>query len=158
MSRLLMKLVLTLLTLITFNSVAECAWSKTYPILNYKKLTFQECKKERKIRINGIEVEPSIDFEIVDANYPEGNTLWDEMSPDNKTALVWVENNKYERELWVIDLVNNSVELSISSLAEGRHFLVHFISNERFVVTIGGMGYKKETFYQKASGTWNKVT
>ena len=151
-----MKFLLYILVIISFNSFAECVWSKKYQILHSAELTFQECKKNNKIRINGIELTPNISFDIVHSGYPEGNTIWSEVSSDNETALVWLENTRYERNLWVIDLVRNSVELSISSLSEGKHFSAQFQDNEKFVITVAGMGYKKESHYQRVLGKWQK--
>jgi hypothetical protein len=151
-----MKFLLTILFLISFNAFAECTWSKKFPILNNTKLSFQECKEQKKIRINQIEVKPSIGFDIVHPYYPEGNTIWSKVSPDEKTAIVWIENNQFERNIWIINLTNNSIELSISSLAEGRHLFVNFSENDKFIITIAGMGYKKENTYRKVEGLWQK--
>jgi hypothetical protein len=151
-----MKLLLTFLVLVSVNSFAECNWTSELPILNSKKLTFQECKSQKVLRLNGIEVKPNIDFDIVHENYPEGNTLWSKFSPDLKTAVVWFTNEKYERNLWVIDLSKNSIELMLTSISEGKHFLVNFDNNQKFVITIAGMGYKEKRIYSKLSGVWKK--
>ena len=149
-----MQFLIAILVLISFNSFGECIWSKKFPILNNGELTFQECKNQKKIRINQIELKPNISFDIVNSYYPEGNTIWSKISADGHTAIVWIENSKFERNAWVVNLIENSIEFSISSLAEGRHFIVKFIGNDKFSITIGGMGYKKETIYRKVAGKW----
>ena len=137
-------------------SWAYCDWSREMPIPNGNELTFKECQSERKISVNGIILNPQIEFRIVHDNYPEGNMIWANTSPNEELALLWVENAKYERSLWLLDLSENKIVLSLTSLAEGRHFTAKFDGNEKFIVTVSGVGYKKENTYTLKSGKWSE--
>jgi hypothetical protein len=149
-----MKLSIGILALLapTF-AIADCEWSDEFPILNERKLSFQECVAEKRIRIDGIEVQANIDFKIVHANYPEGNTIWSVHSPDNKTAVVYIENSDFQRNAWVIDPKSKDVLLFIDH-AEGKHFIVEFDADDRFRIIHAGMGYRVDYLYERVNGSW----
>ena len=142
--------------LISLAAAADCGWSESYPIPNENILRFQECKADKKIRIGQIEVQPNIDFEIVHSYYPEGNTIWSAHSPDEKTAVVYIENADYERNAWVIDLTTNAVLLFIDHV-EGKHFTVEFDRDDRFRIIHAGMGYRTDYHYKRVSGIWTNA-
>jgi hypothetical protein len=149
-----MKVFSLFLTLFTPTAFAECDWSYKYTISELENLTFQECNSPKKLKINSTVITPEIEFLIVHEHYPEGKTIWAKTSPNKKVAIVWIENTKYERELWVINLINSSVEFHLTSLSEGKHFSAKFVSDEKFKVTVAGMGYKNTRVYRLVSGQW----
>ena len=134
-------------------AAAECDWSEEFPIPNEYRLNFRECVAEKKIKIGDIELQANIDFHIVHANYPEGNTIWSVHSPDGKTAVVYVENNHYQRNAWVIDMESKEIKL-FSDHAEGRHFDVRFDSNDQFRVVHAGMGYRTDCMFERNHDNW----
>ena len=135
---------------------ADCVWSDELPIQNEEILTFRECVAERKIRIGAIEVQANIDFQNGYPDCPECNTIWSIHSPDGKTAVVYVENSRYERNAWVIDRVTDEVRLFIDH-SEGKHFIVEFDDNSRFRVIHAGMGYRTDYVYERADGIWSNT-
>ncbi len=135
---------------------ADCDWTDPHPIPNENKIDFQECKALKRIRIDKVEVQPNIEFEIVHADYPEGNTIWSVHSPDEKTVVVFIENRQYQRNAWVIDRASNEVLLFIDR-ADGRHFKVTFDGNERFRIIHAGMGYRTDYIYEREAGAWSKT-
>lgn len=139
---------------LSFSSLAQCVWSELYPVPNEAKLTFRECKYSMELEINGVLIKPSFDFDIIGPYYPEGNTLWDRVSAENKWALVWLETTDYRRQLWVIDLHQNNVDFTLLSLYEARHFSAKFIDEKTFSIVTGGMGYSNKTTYLRVEGSW----
>ena len=139
-----------------FIALADCEWSDEYLIPIERKLSFQECVADKKIRIGEIEVQANIEFQIVHSDYPEGNSIWSIHSPDGMTAVVWIENSSFQRNLWVIDPEAKNV-LLFSDHSEGRHLNVEFDSNERFRIIHAGMGYRTDYVYERIDGAWTNT-
>lgn len=133
-----------------------CDWSKPNTVLNDEKLYFEVCDENRTIRLNGtIVVKPNMPYSLIFPDCPECNMIWSKISPDNKTAVVWIENEKYQRNAWVIDLESGTVKLFIdASEPEGRHFLVAFNGPDKFTIAHAGMGYETDYFYKKDGSAW----
>lgn len=149
-----MKHILGLLILIlSQTSLADCKWSDPEPILNERKLYFQECKEEKLIKIGAIIVKPNIKFEIIHKQWPEGNVIWSRHSPNKKIAFVWIKNYDSERNAWVINLESNKVVM-FTDHVEGKHYFPKFISNEKFIIVHAGMGYRTDYTYEYVLGVW----
>lgn len=143
-------------------SVAEWSCSSGHAIPNERKLIFYECS-QGKILITSIhsqsgeelfiELHPNISFNIVHADYPEGNTIWSVHSPDDKTAVVYIENKNLERNAWVIDMISKKVMLFIDK-SEGKHFKIEFDANNRFRIIHAGMGYRTDYLYVREGDDW----
>ncbi len=135
------------------NSTVQCDWTSSFPIPNEEKLEFQECRTANRLRIGGIEVQATIEFDIVHSHYPEGNSIWSRHSSDGKTAVVWIENENRERNAWVIDPQAGEV-LLFTDRSEGHHFNVEFDNNDRFRIVHAGMGYRADDVYERVDGLW----
>lgn len=133
-----------------------CDWTEAYLIPNDNKLSFQECKEDKKLKINDLVVIPNIEFEVVHEYYPEGNTIWSTLSPDQKTAVVWLSNRKGKLNAWVINLSSKKVEM-FTDHSEGHHFNPKFISNDKFIIVHAGMGYRVDYQYERTSGLWENT-
>lgn len=149
-----MKFIMYVLILTSIgSSFSDCEWSKPEPIRNDEVLFFQECKLEGKVKVGEFILEPNIYFEIHHQHWPEGNTIWSKFSPNNERAIVYLENNLYQRNTWLLNLVANEIEF-FSDHVEGRHYGVSFLNDEHFVITHGGLGYKVDYHYEFNSGEW----
>lgn len=156
-SRHLRQATLLLASLVSPHSYAACLWSEPSTIPNEHTLLFQECPEEGKIRVNDIELSPDIEFLIRHEHWPEGNSIWGKISPDGKTAVVYIENSRYQRNAWVINLESNQVELFINH-SEGKHFIVRFIDDRHFMITHAGMGYRTDYHYERVDGVWRNTS
>lgn len=141
------------LFLLPISAWSSCDWSSLELIRNEYKLQFQECKKEKKLKIGSIEVEPTIEFELIGEHWPEVNMIWSKHSPDESAAVVWIENANYERNAWVIDLITNRVKM-FSDNSEGRHYFIELEDNFRFRIIHAGMGYRTDYLYELKSNNW----
>ena len=139
--------------LLSINSFAECEWTESRPIPNNDELYFQVCAENKTIKINDVEVNPTIPFQLIYPDCPECNTIWSKISPDKKTAVVYIENEHYDRNAWVIDLDMGKVEL-FTDLSVGKHFIVEFQNNNEFTITHAGMGYQIDYYYSNYEGVW----
>lgn len=144
---------------IVFASIANaqdsCDWSGPHVIPNATFLVFEECSAQGKIKIGSHVVVPSIDFKILHANHPEGNSLWSAVSPSRDTALVWLENERFEREAWILDVTKDDIE-SFSLRKGNRHMVVQFVGDEDLVVTNAGVGYREDVRYSKTDKGWSE--
>ena len=145
-----------LLIFLSCNTFAECRWSEKRPIRNNDKLFFQVCHDNKSIKINETEVKPNISFELIYPDCPECNSIWSTLSPDKKTAVVYIENTNYQRNAWVVDLISGSIEL-FTDVSEGKHFIVKFNSNSKFTISHAGMGYRTDYHYSKTNGVWRNT-
>lgn len=150
------KLILTLIFFFSNHAFSKCDWSKAMPIGGDKGIYFQECSRTKEIRINGIKVKPTIYYKLNFDDKPEWNSLWAKISPNKKTAVIYLENNDYERNAWVVSLDTLRVEL-FSDVSVGKHFIVEFTNNSEFTIAHAGMGYRTEFYYSKASGQWKNI-
>jgi len=149
-----MKLIFTLMfILLSGNALVKCEWSLQRPILNNNKLNYQVCDKSRTIQINNTEVKPNIPFKLIYPDCTECNSIWSVLSPDNKTAVVYIENLKYQRNAWVVNLSSGLVEL-FTDVSTGKHFIVKFSGNNDFSILHVGMGYRTDYFYSNEGGLW----
>lgn len=136
-----------------------CAWSKPRTIRIDEKMYFEVCNENKALRFNGhLVVKPNIPYGLVFPDCPECNLIWSRLSPDGKTAVVWIENDLFQRNAWVVDLESNSVKLFIdASQPEGKHFLVEFKGNGEFTIAHAGMGYRTDYHYKKVGDTWTNT-
>lgn len=134
---------------------ANCIWSETKAIPNLKTIVVSQCLADNKLRLNE-ELELVVNFELEDvSDCPECNFVWAKKSPNEETVFVYVENSKYQRNGWLIDIKNNRSLLFVdTSEPKGRHYIPEFIDDSRLRIRHAGMGYKNDEFYVLTNGKW----
>ena len=146
-----------LLLLLSSLSKAECIWSSSSEIANDASLYYRTCDQGKMLEISGVVLPPKIEFYLPTPECPECNSLWAKKSPDGQTVLVWVENNSYKRNAWIIDMPSHSVKL-FSEDSFGKHYLPEFVSNTELLVKHAGMGYRTDLIYKKTGQSWSLVS
>jgi len=148
----------TILSLLLFSNhlLAECNWSKESPIRNLTSVTFEYCEIKNKIRINSsVELKPNIPINLSNSDCSECNNIWAIQSPDTETIYVYIENQDYQRNGWIVDLLDNRQEhFVINQMPVGKQYLPKFLDNARLHISYVSESRSNELLLVKQNGSW----
>ena len=157
-----MKKIYLLIFLFIFfpiHSFAECEWSENIQLQPTDQFYYQYCddKGEAKaIKIGEIILKPTKSFQLVFPACPECNELWGKISPNKNRMLIFVKNEKYDRNTWIINLKKHKIEF-FTELSKGKHLIPIWVSDEELVLAFGGMGYRTDYYFKFENDAWKQT-
>lgn len=153
------ELVETLKALLPSTTIlAECEWSKSEPVRNLRSVEVAYCGNLNALRINR-KITLRVNFDIIrpSLDCPECNFVYAKQSPLKDLIYLYVQNDRYQRNGWIIDLKNPDHTYFIDdSNPKGRHYKAEFITASTLKITHAGMGYKTEELYVLSDKKWVK--
>lgn len=145
--------------LFPFHSFTECEWSVNMQLQPTDDIHYQYCEDQgeaKAIKIGAIVLKPTKPFQLVFPGCPECNEIWAKISPDKNRMLIYVKNENYDRNTWIINLKKQKVEF-FTELSKGKHLIPKWVSDKKIILTFGGMGYRIEYYFQFENGAWRQT-